>query len=534
MIVSILSFGLRFLHNNSFARYTASKSLFEFKKPVSEKTYIAIDLKSFYASVECMERSLPPLTTLLVVADKTRTSKTICLAVSPALKALGIGGRPRLFEVEALVKKVNARRQAKLADRKLDGASTDALELKSHPEKAVDFVIAPPQMAHYISVSTTIYEIYLKFIAPEDIHVYSIDEVFIEATAYLKTYQTTAYNLAERMIHAVLDATGITATAGIGSNLYLAKVAMDIVAKHIPADDKGVRIAKLTEKSYREKLWTHEPLTDFWRVGKGYAEKLKGLGIRTMGDIARCSLGKPNDRLNEETLFRLFGINAELLIDHAWGYEPCTIAQIKAYEPENHSLGSGQVLQEAYPFEKALLVAKEMADALSLSLVEKCVVTDQITLTVGYDIENLTDPKRKGAYFGSVTTDAYGRKTPKAAHGTFRLPFATSSSMEIMVGVEKLFRRIVNPALTVRRITIAACNIVNPDALSHLPVQQELFSQTPVEKLNTRQQEKERKVQQAMLSIKKRFGKNAIVRGMNLVDGATARQRNTQIGGHKA
>ena len=501
---------------------------------MSQKTYIAIDLKSFYASVECMERDLAPLTTLLVVADETRSSKTICLAVSPALKALGIGGRPRLFEVETLVKQVNAKRQAKIPGHCFAGKSYNATELKAHPDWEVDFVIAPPQMAHYITVSTRIYETYLKFIAPEDIHVYSIDEVFIDATPYLKTYQTTAHALAERMIHAVLEDTDITATAGIGPNLYLAKVAMDIVAKHIPADDKGVRIAELTERSYREKLWTHQPLTDFWRVGRGYATKLEKLGIRTMGDVARCSLGRANDKLNEETLFRLFGVNAELLIDHAWGYEPTTIAEIKAYKPESNSLGAGQVLQEAYPYDKALLVAKEMADSLALSLVDKNLVTDQLVLTVGYDIENLTDPVRRDAYHGPITVDGYGRKTPKAAHRTHHLSKPTSSSTEIMAAIQALFRKIVNPALSIRRINMTACHVCNPSQTSSVPVQQDLFADVEADAKREKQQEKELKMQQAMLAIKKRFGKNAILRGINLEDGATGKSRNAQIGGHKA
>ncbi len=499
---------------------------------MTDKTYIAIDLKSFYASVECVERGVSPLTTLLVVADKSRTSKTICLAASPALKALGISGRPRLFEVEQRIAQVNAQRKSKAPGKTFSGTAYDSLELERHPEKAVDFLVAPPQMAHYISVSTRIYETYLRFVAPEDIHVYSIDEVFIDATAYLNTYRLTAREFAAQLIHAVLDGVGITATAGIGPNLYLAKVAMDIVAKHIAADNKGVRIAELNEHTYREKLWTHRPLTDFWRVGKGYAAKLETLGLLTMGDIARCSLGKLSEKLNEEVLFRLFGVNAELLIDHAWGHEPCTIAQIKAYQPENNCLGSGQVLHDPYAFDKALLVAKEMADSLALQLVEKHLVTDQLVLTVGYDIENLANDKRRSNYRGPITVDAYGRSTPKAAHGTQHLSSATSSSQDIMTAMEVLFQRIVDPTLSIRRINMTACRVVSSINLEASNPQADLFETLEPRKGSFK--EKEHRLQQTMLNIKKRFGKNSILRGMNFMDGSTASQRNAQIGGHKA
>ena len=378
---------------------------------MKERAYIAIDLKSFYASVECIQREKDPMTTNLVVADESRTEKTICLAVSPSLKSFGIPGRPRLFEVVQKVKEVNALRAAKVPGRQLQGGSSDYLELKAHPEMAVEYIVAKPQMAMYMETSTAIYNIYLKYIAPEDIHVYSIDEVFIDATNYLKLYGLSPRELAMKIILDVLKNTGITATAGIGTNMYLCKVAMDIVAKHIPADENGVRIAELTERTYREKLWDHRPLTDFWRVGRGYSRKLEQHGIYTMGDIARMSLK------NEELLYKLFGINAELLIDHAWGWECCTIADIKAYRPQSNSISSGQVLQHPYDFEKAKLVVREMTDLLVLDLVDKGLVTDQIVLTVGYDIENLTDPQRREAYTGPVTTDHYGRKIPKHSHG---------------------------------------------------------------------------------------------------------------------
>ncbi len=504
------------------------------------RTYIAIDLKSFYASVECMERGLDPMTTNLVVADKSRTEKTICLAVSPSLKAYGIPGRPRLFEVVQKIGEVNAQRRQKAPGHKLAGASCQAPELEKDPSLALDYIVAPPQMARYMQISGRIYEVYLKYIAPEDIHVYSIDEVFIDATSYLGTYRMTPRELAVKMIRDVLDTVGITATAGIGPNLYLCKVAMDIEAKHIPADENGVRIAELDEMSYRRQLWSHRPLTDFWRVGRGYAKKLEEHGLYTMGDIARCSLGKPADYYNEDLLYNLFGVNAELLIDHAWGWEPCTIADIKAYRPQSSSVGSGQVLHCAYSFEKARLAAKEMADLLALDLVEKGLVTDQIVLTVGYDIGNLKDPALRKEYSGEVKTDRYGRKIPKHAHGTVNLKQYTSSARQIVQAVSELFGRIVDEKLLVRRLSMAAAHVIlEEEAQNEIQFEQlDLFTDyAALQKEQEKQEaelERERKMQKAVLEIKKKFGKNAVLKGMNLEEGATARDRNRQIGGHKA
>lgn len=504
------------------------------------RTYITIDLKSFYASVECMERGLDPLTTNLVVADASRTEKTICLAVSPSLKAYGIPGRARLFEVIQKVKKANSLRQKKAPGGRFSGSSADDTELKADPSLAIDYLTAPPRMAHYMECSTRIYQIYLQFIAPEDIHVYSIDEVFIDATDYLDTYGLTARELAAKMIREVLTATGITATAGIGTNLYLSKIAMDIVAKHITPDENGVRIAELDEASYRRMLWTYRPLTDFWRVGKGYAKKLEEKGLYTMGDIARCSIGKKTDYYNEELLYGLFGINAELLIDHAWGWEPCTIADIKAYKPESNSIGSGQVLSCPYPFDKARLAVREMTDLLVLELVDKGLVTEQMVLTVGYDLENLTDPERRRKYKGPVTTDRYGRRVPKHAHGTIHLERRTASTRLITAAVMELFDRIVDPALLVRRLYVTACQVVEETSVKQEPVMEQLnlFTDYAALEQKRREEEKllerEKKMQLAMLEIKKKFGKNAILKGMNLQEGATARERNNKIGGHKA
>ncbi len=499
-----------------------------------ERTYVAIDLKSFYASVECMERGLDPMTTNLVVADASRTEKTICLAVSPALKSFGIPGRPRLFEVIQKVKGVNAQRSNKAPGRTLTDKSYSLPELNSNPSLALDYVVAPPQMAKYMEVSTRIYKVYLKYIAPEDIHVYSIDEVFIDVTNYLGTYGMTAHELTMTMIQDVLRTTGITATAGIGTNLFLAKVAMDIVAKHIPADKDGVRIAELDEMKFRRQLWSHRPLTDFWRVGKGYAKKLEEHRMFTMGDVARCSVD------NEELLYRLFGINAELLIDHAWGWEPCTIKEIKAYKPSSNSMGSGQVLHCPYEFEKAKLVVREMLDLLVLDLVDKGLVTDQIVLTVGYDIENLTDAKRRQAYKGPVTTDHYGRQIPKHAHGTANIGRPTSSTMLVTKAVMELFERIVDPSLLIRRLTIAANHVVPEETIEKADFVEQLDLFTDYSALEKQREaenaalEREKKMQKAMLDIKKKFGKNAILKGMNLEEGATAKERNAQIGGHKA
>ncbi len=424
------------------------------------KTYIAIDLKSFYASVECIERNLDPLTTNLVVADASRTEKTICLAVSPSLKSFGIPGRPRLFEVVQKVKEANAKRKWKAPKQTFEGASYDFIDLAVNPAFAIDYIVAPPRMAYYLEYSTRIYDVYLKYVAPEDMHVYSIDEVFMDVTSYLNTYNMTPRELAKTIVQDVVRTTGITATAGIGTNMYLCKIAMDIVAKHVEADEDGVRIAELDEMSYRRILWNHRPLTDFWRVGKGYAKKLEQNGLFTMGDIARCSIGKPDEFYNEDLLYKLFGINAELLIDHAWGYEPCTIAEIKAYKPTTNSITSGQVLQCPYTFEKAKLVVKEMTDLLVLDLVDKGLVTDQIVLTIGYDIENIKDIKRRSQYDGEVTIDRYGRKIPKHAHGTTNLDRQTSSTQLIMKAVLELYDLIVDENLLIRRINISANRVV--------------------------------------------------------------------------
>lgn len=507
--------------------------------PQEHRTYLAIDLKSFYASVECTERQLDPLSTNLVVADASRTEKTICLAVSPALKAYGIPGRPRLFEVVQKVREANSKRQRMAPGRRFTGSSCDAYELNAHPELSIAYITAPPRMAFYMEYSTKIYNIYLKYIAPEDIHVYSIDEVIMDVTHYLDTYRLTARELAMKMIQDVLKATGITATAGIGTNLYLCKIAMDIVAKHITPDEDGVRIAELDEMSYRRLLWDHRPLTDFWRVGRGYAKKLESSGIFTMGDIARCSIGKPNEFYNEDLLYKLFGINAELLIDHAWGWEPCTMADIKAYKPTTNSTGSGQVLQCPYDYKKARLVIQEMADMLALDLVDKGLVTDQVVLTVGYDIENLTNPDIRKLYQGEITTDRYGRKLPKHAHGTVNLKQQTSSAMLITNAVLELYDRIVDQKLLVRRLYVTAGHVVEESAVKKEPVFEQLDLFTDYSALEKQRQEEEEKlkrekqIQEAMLTIKKKFGKNAILKGLNLEEGATAKERNKQIGGHK-
>ena len=471
-----------------------------------QRTYIAIDLKSFYASVECVDRGLDPLTTNLVVADESRTDKTICLAVTPSLKEYGIGGRARLFEV---------RQKA----------------------RGVDFIIAKPQMAHYMEVSSKIYSIYLKYIAPEDIHVYSIDEVFMDVTAYLGTYKTTAHELAMKMIRDVLSQTGITATAGIGTNMYLCKVAMDIVAKKMPADKDGVRIAELDEMSYRRQLWDYRPITKFWRVGQGIAQKLACYGIDTMGKLARMSVQ------NEDLLYDLFGVNAELLIDHAWGWEPCTMDAVKAYRPETNSFSSGQVLQEPYDFEKGRVVIREMAEGMALDLVSKQLVTDQLVLTIGYDAESLTRPEIRAKYNGPITINHYGKPVPKHAHGTFNFKKPTSSSRLIMDGAAELFDRHVNPDLLIRRLNLTT-NHVKDEATVNAQVSAVKYEQldlfTDYEALDKQRKEekarleKERRMQEAQLKIKQRFGKNAILRGLNFKEGATAKERNKQIGGHKA
>jgi len=536
---------------------------------MKERTYVAIDLKSFYASVECRERGLDPMTTNLVVADQSRTDKTICLAVTPSLKSYGISGRARLFEVVQRVKEVNAARQAANGGRPLSGTSSDYEELGADPSLKLDYITAVPRMGLYMKYSAQIYRIYLRFLAADDINVYSIDEVFMDVTDYLKTYDMTARELTVKMIQTVYEETGITATAGIGTNLYLAKIAMDVDAKKMPADENGVRISELDEMSYRMRLWTHEPITDFWRIGKGYARKLAAHGMYTMGDVARCSLGGPTDFYNEDLLYKLFGVNAELLIDHAWGYEPCTMDDIRSYRPQSNSLNSGQVLKEPYTWEKARIIVKEMTDLLVLDLVKKELTTDQITLTVGYDIENLTDPERARNYHGEITTDYYGRQVPKHAHGTANLPGQSSSTKVIVGAVMELFDRIMDPSLLVRRVTLSANHLMREDAKPmegfgdygrraakedpsldrrsapaagpgrdvHGGEQLDMFTDYEArdaeEKKSREELEKEKEMQKAMIAIKEKFGKNAILTGTNLEEGATTIERNQQIGGHR-
>lgn len=501
---------------------------------MAERTFLAIDLKSFYSSVECVERGLDPLTTNLVVADESRTEKTIGLAVSPSLKSFGIPGRPRLFEVIQKVNEANNLRRYKAPNRTFTGKTSDYNELMAHPEYEIDFIVAPPQMALYVDYSKRIYEVYLKYIAPEDIYSYSIDEVFIDVTHYLATYKMTARELAMTMILDVLATTGVTATAGIGTNMYLCKVAMDVMAKHIEPDENGVRIAELDVMSYRRSLWEHKPLTDFWRIGKGIATKLEAHGMYTLGDVAQYSL------INMEGLYKMFGVNAEILIDHVWGREPCTIADIKAYKPQTKSLSSGQVLQRPYDYEEAKLIVHEMTDAVVLDLVEQKKATSQIALDIGYDIENLTEPKRRAAYKGEIKKDRYGREIPKDAVGRTNFDIPTSSTKEIIAATLELFERIVDKNLLVRRITVNANKVVDEDSVQadNEPMQLDLF--TDFEELQRKRDEeakaraKEKRMQHAMLDIKKRFGKNAILKGMNLQEGATAKERNSQIGGHRA
>ncbi len=499
---------------------------------MENKTYLAIDLKSFYASVECVARQLDPLTTHLVVADESRTEKTICLAVSPALKECGIPGRPRLFEVVEKVGGINRARKKAAPGHVLTGKSFRKAELAADPALALDYIVATPRMELYEKISARVFEIYGRYVAPEDIHVYSIDEVFMDITGYLKTYGVTAHELAMKMIRDVLASTGITATAGIGTNLYLCKVAMDIVAKHIPPDKDGVRIAELDEMSYRRTLWGHLPLTDFWRVGRGYARRLERHHIYTMGDIARCSL------YNEELLYDLFGVNAELLIDHAWGWEPCTMSAIKAYKPSSNSLGSGQVLQSPYPFEKGKLVAREMADLLVLDMVAKRLVTDRMALGVEYDTESLKDPAVRKKYRGEIVTDGYGREMPKPVHGTVSLPAYTDSSRTVMEAVAGLYDRIVDRSLLVRKLYVTAVRVIGRNEIPPAkPQQLDLFTDYAAEEQKRRGEEeaadKEKRIQEAVLSVHKKFGKNALVRGMDLEEGATTMERNDQIGGHK-
>ena len=498
-----------------------------------EKVYIAIDLKSFYASQECVQRGLDPLTTNLVVADSSRTEKTICLAVTPSLKKLGISGRARLFEALQQVQQVNALRREKLPGRQFSGKSWDANALEQDPSLEVDMIIAPPQMGLYMECSAKIYEIYLRYVAPEDIHVYSIDEVFMDATPYLRTYGLDAQAFARKLIYEVLQVTGITATAGIGTNLYLSKVAMDIVAKKMEPDAYGVRIAQLDEMSYRRLLWDHRPLTDFWRVGPGYTRKLEKNGLFTMGDVARCSLGGAQEFHNPDLLYKLFGVQAELLIDHAWGIEPCTIAHIKAYRPQNNSISMGQVLHCPYTTEKARLIVKEMAELLSLDLVEKGLVTDQLTLTIGYDRESLLMPSIH--YSGPVVRDVYGRQVPKHAHGTANLPCKCASGRLIRQAILEVFDRVVEPGLLVRRVNLTAARVIpEREAAGEWNMEQmDLFAE-PGEEDRQQALQREQQRQKTVVQIRRKFGKNAILRGMNLEEGATTIARNGQVGGHKA
>lgn len=505
-----------------------------------QRTYVAIDLKSFYASVECMERGLDPLDTNLVVADQSRTNKTICLAVSPSLKSWGIPGRPRLFEVEQKLLEINARRRSQAPGRRYRGKSFSDRELRQDPGLELDLIVAPPQMARYQQVSSQIYKIYLKYVAPEDIHVYSIDEVFMDVTDYLSAWGLSARELTMKIIMDVLENTGMTATAGIGSNLYLCKVAMDIGAKHIAADEHGVRIAELDEMSYRRSLWDHRPLTDFWRLGPGYARKLEAQGLYTMGDVARCSLGAPGQYYSEELLYRLFGVNAQLLIDHAWGWEPCTMKDIKAYRPKVNSLSFGQVLQEPYENGKALLVLREMVELAALDLVEKGLVTDRLSIAVAYDVENLADPRRRRAYEGPVTVDAYGRTVPKAAHGSSSLERPLSSTRLLIRAAEDIFKRVTDERLLVRRLTLNVENVQPEEKADEKPCfrQFDMFSDTVEQERRELEGERrlarERRIQETMIAVKRKYGKNALLKAMDLQEGATAIERNAQIGGHRA
>lgn len=514
---------------------------------ISDKQYIAIDLKSFYASVECVDRKLDPLKTNLVVADESRTAKTICLAVSPSLKVYGIPGRARLFEVISAVERVNNGRLSRTVNHSFTGSSYNSDELDWDTSLKLDYIIAPPRMRLYMAYSTRIFNIYQKYISPDDILVYSIDECFIDVTNYLSLYKMSARELCQTMIKDVYTTTGITATAGIGTNLYLCKIAMDIVAKHAPADEDGVRIAELNELTYRQQLWTHEPLTDFWRVGRGIANKLISHGLYTMGDVALCSLGGPDSFYNEDLLYKLFGVNAELLIDHAWGYEPATISASHQYTPENNSISTGQVLKEPYTFDMARIIIREMTDLLVLDLVDKKLVTNQLVITVGYDIECLTRPEISKLYKGPVTTDHYGRKVPKHAHGTTNLDSYSSSTSIIIDKVLALYDSVVNHNLLIRRINVVACRVINENSVPT----EESCNTTDYEQLNlftdysspaspdssaddTRQKLKlERNLQEAVITLQKKFGKNAVLKGTNLQEGATTIERNGQVGGHK-
>lgn len=495
-----------------------------------DKVYIAIDLKSFYASVECQERGLNPITTNLVVADSSRTEKTVCLAVSPSLKQYGIPGRARLFEVIQKVNEINAQRKINAPGHKFTCSSYDDIALKKNNDLELSYIIAPPRMSYYMEYSTRIYNIYLKWFSADDIYVYSIDEVFIDVTHYLQTYKITPRELVTKVIKNVYDETGITATAGIGTNLYLCKVAMDIVAKHITPDKNGVRIAGLDEMTYRKYLWNHRSLTDFWRVGKGISRKLEKNGIFTMGDVARTS------EKNEELLYKLFGINAELLIDHAWGYEPCTIESIKAYKPVTNSISSGQVLHCPYNYEDTKLIVKEMTELLTLDLVKKNLVTSKMVLTIGYDIENLSNPEISKSYLGEVTLDHYGRKVPKSAHGTINIDHKTSSTKIITNSVMELYEKIINKKLLVRRINITAENVVNEDDYKNNKKfeQIDLFIDYNEIEKQQKKEKLEKELQKAVLDIKTKYGKNAVLKGMNFIEGGTTIERNGQIGGHKS
>ena len=489
------------------------------------RVYMCIDLKSFYASVECQERNLDPIKTNLVVADNSRTEKTICLAVSPSLKSYGIPGRARLFEVVQKVREINSKRKQENNNKKFKSKSYNNEEILNNKELELDYIVAVPRMKLYIEYSTKIYNVYLKYLSSDDIFVYSIDEVFCDITDYLKYYNMDAKDLVTKIIKDVYDTTGITATAGIGTNLYLAKVAMDIVAKHKEANEFGVRIAELDEFSYRKLLWSHKPLTDFWRLGKGYSKKLNSYGIHTMGDIARCSIE------NEDVLYRMFGINAEILIDHAWGYEPCTIKDIKNYKPVNNSLSSGQVLHEAYPYNKALIVVREMMEVLSLDLVEKHLVTDKIVLTVIYDVDNINSK-----YEGEITTDFYGRLIPKPAHGTETIDHYTQSSKLLTDAVDKLYKRIVDKNLLIRKLNIAVINLVKEDKVKNNIIykQLDLFNSDNEEVITKEDEKEEKNLQETIINLKKKYGKNTILKVVDLEEGATMIDRNNQIGGHKA
>ncbi len=500
----------------------------------NNRIYVAIDLKSFYASVECIERDLDPMTTNLVVADASRTEKTICLAVTPSLKAFGVSGRARLFEVVQKVKEENIKRLRLTPSKDFTGKSYDSIELNKSADLAIDYIAAPPRMAFYMKYSTLVYNVYMKYVSPEDIHVYSIDEVFMDITNYLKTSKLSPREFTKRIIKDVIETVGITATAGIGTNLYLCKIAMDIVAKHIPADEDGVRIAELDEMSYRKQLWTHQPLIDFWRIGRGYSKKLENYGLYTMGDIAKCSIH------SENVLYNLFGVNAELLIDHAWGYESCSIKDVKSYKPVAKSTGAGQVLHTPYENDKARIIVYEMVDMLVLDLIDKGLVTDQLVLTVGYDISNLTNPKIFKSYTGEIKTDYYGRKIPKHAHGTVNLGKKMSSNKKIIKAVMELFDEIVDPKLLVRRVNIVANHVTDEEAIEPQSQykQLDMFTDFETEKIKEKEEalelEKEKKLSHALLDIKKKYGKNKILKGINLQEGATAKKRNEQIGGHKA